>query len=53
MMDKATEMQISVEFLDLDIFTFINISQDFVLVVKAIGNAVNNDYMVGVYYTGH
>jgi hypothetical protein len=39
--------------LDLDIFTFTNISQHSGLVVKEIANAMNNDYVVGIYYTGH
>jgi hypothetical protein len=53
MMDKAVEMQISVGFLDPDIFTSTNISQHSGLVVKEIANAMNNDYVVGIYYTGH
>jgi hypothetical protein len=39
-MDKATEMQISVRFLDLDFFTSTNISQRSGLVTKAISNAI-------------
>jgi hypothetical protein len=53
MMDKAVKMQISVGFLDPDIFTYTNISQHSGLVVKAIANSMNNDYVVGAYYTGH
>jgi hypothetical protein len=53
MMDKAAEMQISVGFLDPDIFTSTNICQHSGLVIKAIANAMNNDYVVGAYYTGH
>jgi hypothetical protein len=53
MMDKAVEMQISVGFLDPDIFTSTNISQHSGLVVNSITNAMNNDYVVGAYYTGH
>jgi hypothetical protein len=53
MMDKATEMQISVGFFDPDIFTSTNISHHSGLVVKAIANAMNNNYVVGAYYTGH
>jgi hypothetical protein len=34
-------------------FTFTNISQHSGLVIKAIANAMNNDYMVAAYYTGH
>jgi hypothetical protein len=45
--------QISVGFLDPNIFTSTNISQNSGLVVKAIANAMNNDYVVGAYYTGH
>jgi hypothetical protein len=47
------EMHISVGFLDPDIFTSTNISQHSGLIVKAIANAMNNDYVVGAYYTGH
>jgi hypothetical protein len=53
MMDKVVEMPINVGFLDPDIFTSTNISQHSGLVIKAIANAMNNDYMVGAYYTGH
>jgi hypothetical protein len=53
MMDKAAEKQISVGFLDLGIITSTNISQHSGHVTKAIANAVNNDYVVGAYYTSH
>ena len=53
MMDKAAEMQISVGFLDPDLFTSKNISQHYRLVTKAISNAMNNDYVVGAYCTSH
>ena len=53
MMDKAAEMQISVGFLDPDLFTSTNISQHSRLVTKAISNAMNNDYVVAGYYTSH
>jgi hypothetical protein len=53
MMDKAVEMQISVGFLDLDLFTSTNISQHSNQVGKAISNAMNNDYVVGAYCTIH
>jgi hypothetical protein len=53
MMDKAAEMHISVGFLDADLFTSTNISQHSHQVGKAISNALNNDYMVGAYYTSH
>jgi hypothetical protein len=53
MMDNAVEMQISVGFLDLDLFTSTNISQRSQQVGKAISNAMNNDYVVGAYYTSH
>jgi hypothetical protein len=53
MMDKAAEMQISVGFLDPGFIIFINISQHSSLVTKAIANAMNNDYVVGAYYTSH
>jgi hypothetical protein len=46
MMDKAAEMQISVGFLDPDLFTSTNISQHSRFVAKAISNAMNNDYVV-------
>ena len=52
-MDKAAEMQISVGFLDPNIFTFTNISQHSGLVTKAISNAMNNNYVVGAYCTSH
>jgi hypothetical protein len=39
--------------LDQHIFISTNISQDYGLVVKEIGNAMNNNYVMGVYYTGH
>jgi hypothetical protein len=44
---------ITIGFLDLDIFTSAIISQHSSLVVKAIANTLNNDYVVGAYYTGH
>jgi hypothetical protein len=51
MMDKVEEKQISVGFLDLDLFTLTNISQQ---VGKAISNAMmNNYYVVRAYYTSH
>jgi hypothetical protein len=54
MMDKAVEKQISVGFLDLDLFTSTNISQRSQQVGKAISNAMmNNYYVVGAYYTSH
>jgi hypothetical protein len=53
MMDKVTEMQISVGFFDPDLFTSTNISQRSQQVGKAISNAMNNDYVVGAYCTGH
>jgi hypothetical protein len=53
MMDKVVEMQISVRFLDPDLFTSTNISQYFQQVGKAISNAMNNNYMVGAYCTSH
>jgi hypothetical protein len=53
MMDKAAEMQISVGFLDPDLFTSINISQRSQQVGKAISNVMNNDYVVGAYCTSH
>jgi hypothetical protein len=52
-MDKPTEMQISVGFLDLDLFTSTNISQCSHQVGKEISNAMNNDYVVGTYCTSH
>jgi hypothetical protein len=54
MVDKATRMQISVRFLDPDLFTSTNISQLSQQVGKAISNALmNNYYMVGAYCTSH
>jgi hypothetical protein len=53
MMDKAAEMQISVGFLDPDLFTSTNISQHSHQVDKAISNAMNNDYMMGASCTSH
>jgi hypothetical protein len=54
MMDKAAEKQISVGFLDPNLFTLTNISQHFQQVGKAISNAMmNNYYVVGAYYTSH
>jgi hypothetical protein len=53
MMDKAEEMQISVGYLDPELFTSTNISQHFRLVTKAISNAINNDYVFGAYCTSH
>jgi hypothetical protein len=47
MMDKVVEMPINVGFLDPDIFTSTNISQHSGLIIKAIANAMNNDYVVG------
>jgi hypothetical protein len=52
-MDKVVEMQISVWFLDLDLFTSTNISHNSHQVGKAISNAMNNDYVVGAYCTSH
>jgi hypothetical protein len=46
-------MQISVGFLDPGFITSKNISQYSGLVTKAITNAMNNDYVVGAYYTSH
>jgi hypothetical protein len=46
MVDKAAEMQISVGFLDPDLFTSTNISQHSEQVGKKISNAMNNDYVV-------
>jgi hypothetical protein len=42
MMDKAAGMQISVGFLDPDLFTSTNISQDSQQVGKAISNGMMN-----------
>jgi hypothetical protein len=53
MMDKAAEMQISVWFLDPNLLTSTNISQRSRQVVKAISNAMNNDYVVSAYCTSH
>jgi hypothetical protein len=54
MMDKATEKQISIGFLDPDLFTSTNISQRSQQVGKAISNAMmNNYYVVGAYCTSH
>jgi hypothetical protein len=53
MMDKVAEMQISVGFLDPDLFTSTNIFQHFQQVGKAISNAMNNDYVVGACCTSH
>jgi hypothetical protein len=52
-MDKAAEKQISVGFLDPDLFTSTNISQHSQQVDKAISNAMNNYYVVGAYCTSH
>jgi hypothetical protein len=53
MMDKKAEMQISVGFLDPDLFSSTNISQHSRLLAKAISNAMNNEYVVGAYCTSH
>jgi hypothetical protein len=53
MMDKAVKMQISVRFLDPNLFTSSNISQHSRLVGKAMSNVMNNDYVVGAYYTSY
>jgi hypothetical protein len=54
MMDKAAEMQISVGFLDKDLFTSTNISHRSQQVGKPISSAmINNDYVVGAYCTSH
>jgi hypothetical protein len=53
MMDKAAEMQISVGFLDLDLFTSTNTSLCSHQVGKAISNAMNNNYVVDAYCTSH
>jgi hypothetical protein len=54
MMDKAAEKQISVSFLDPDLFTSKNICQHCQQVGKAISNAMmNNYYVVGAYCTNH
>jgi hypothetical protein len=52
-MYKVAKMQISVGFLDPDLFTSTNISQYSHQVGKAISNAMNNDYVVGAYCTSH
>jgi hypothetical protein len=52
MMNKAEEKQISVGFLDLDLFTSTNIFQHSQQVGKAVSNAMmNNYYVVGAYCT--
>jgi hypothetical protein len=43
MMDKEAKIQISIGFLDPDLFTSTNISQRSHQVDKAISNAMNND----------
>jgi hypothetical protein len=53
MMDNAAEMQISIGFLDPYLFTSTNISQRSRLVIHAISNALNNNYVVGAYCTNH
>jgi hypothetical protein len=54
MMDKVAEKQISVSFLDPDLFTSTNISQLSQQVGKAISNAMmNNNYVVSAYCTSH
>jgi hypothetical protein len=53
MMDKTAEMQISVGFLDTNLFTSTNNSQHSRQVGKAISKAMNNDYVVGAYCTSH
>jgi hypothetical protein len=53
-MDKAAGMSISVGFLDLDLFTSTNISQNSHQIGKAISNAMmNNYYVAGAYCTSH
>jgi hypothetical protein len=52
-MVKAAEMQISVGFLDPDLFTSTNISQRSHQVGTTISNVMNNDYVVGAYCTSH
>jgi hypothetical protein len=53
-MYKAAEKQISVGFLDPDLFTSKNISQHSQQVSKAISNAMmNNYYVVEAYCTSH
>jgi hypothetical protein len=54
MMDKAAEKHISVRFLDPDLFTSTNIFHHSQQVVKAISNAMmNNYYVLGAYCTSH
>jgi hypothetical protein len=54
MMDKAAEKHIGVEFIDPDLFTSTNISQQSQHVGEAISNAMTkNYYMVGAYNTSH
>jgi hypothetical protein len=54
MMDKAAENQIGVGFLDPDLFTSTNISQQSQQDGKAISNAMMNYYyVVGAYCTSH
>jgi hypothetical protein len=52
-MDKAKKLQISVGFLDPSFITSKNIFQHYVLVTKTIANGINNDYVVGAYYTSN
>jgi hypothetical protein len=54
MMDRVAEKQIGVGFLDVDLFTSTNISQQSQQVGKAISNAMMNYcYVVGAYCTSH
>jgi hypothetical protein len=54
MVDKAAEKQISVGFLDPDLFTSTNISQHTQQAGKSISNAtMNNYYVVNAYCTSH
>jgi hypothetical protein len=54
MMDRTVGMQISVGFLDPNLFSSTNISQRSQQVGKAISNAMmNNYYVVGAYCTSH
>jgi hypothetical protein len=54
MMHKAAKKQISVGFLDPDLFTSTNISQHSHQVGKAISYAMMNSYyVVGAYCTSH
>jgi hypothetical protein len=54
MIDKEAGMQISVGFLDPDLFTSTNISQCSQQVGKEISNSMmNNYYVVGAYCTSH